>query len=165
VQPLAPVLETVPGHFFRGGEMVLKAFENKGDSPMFVAGRMILPGATEVVDVLEDAVSDVAVEGADEAPELPAGDGVLLDLLEKKVADVVPELASLSGEQLLRVEALEQQGKVRKGVLAEVLAERLKRAAIPDAAVPAGTNAEQARSEDTETVNRDADPQSELGAP
>jgi hypothetical protein len=144
--------------------MVLKAFENKGDSPMFVAGRMILPGSTEVVEVLEDAVSDVAVKGADEAPELPDGDAALLDLLEKKVADVVPALAGLSGEQLQRVEALEQQGKVRKGVLAEVLAERLKRAAIPDAVVPPGASAEQASSDDTETVNRDADPQSENGA-
>lgn len=133
--------------------MVLKVFENKGDSPMFVAGRMIMPGSTEVVEVLEDAGADVLPEGADKAPDLPVGDAALLELLDKKVGEVVPELAGLSDEQLLRVEHLEQQGKARKGVLAEVLAERLKRASSPEAPELAEEDA------DSETVNRDADPQ------
>ena len=58
-------------------------------------------------------------------------------LLEQGVAKIVPVLAAMTGEELARLEALETAGKNRKGLLAEVTVERLKRAAGGGAGVSA----------------------------
>lgn len=124
--------------------MPMKVVENKGASVMFVGGKMIFPGASELVDVPEDAEPDLATAGAE--PELD-GDAPMLALLEQGVAKIVPVLAAMTGEELARMEALEAAGKNRKGLLAEVTVERLKRAAGGGAG--AGAEGEQAGGDET----------------
>ena len=114
--------------------MPVKVVENKGTSVMFVGGKMIFPGASELVDVPEDAEPELAEAGTE--PELD-GDAPMLALLEQGVAKIVPVLAAMTGEELARMEALETAGKNRKGLLAEVTVERLKRAAGGGAGVSA----------------------------
>ena len=114
--------------------MPVKVVENKGPSVMFVGGKMIFPGSAELVDVPEDAEPELAEAGAE--PELD-GDAPMLALLEQGVAKIVPVLAVMTGEELARLEALETAGKNRKGLLAEVTVERLKRAAGGGAGVSA----------------------------
>lgn len=140
--------------------MVLKAFSNDGDSPKWVSGRMILPGATELIEVPPDAEDEVPVELAE-----PAGDPqavLLAALLENAVKDIVPVLPELSDADLAALEVLEKAGKARKGLLAEVLQERLKRAVGGDEQAPAVDAVANGQADSNpagdETVNRDADP-------
>lgn len=140
----------------------MKAFKNDGDSPTWVSGRMILPGATELIDVVEDAVADVLPEVVEaKFDPLPA-------LLEKAVKEIVPALLDLSDDDLVALEDLEQAGKNRKGLLAEVLTERLKRAAGPTAALATALEVPAVPPEVAEdeqgTVNRDAEPGEAGGA-
>lgn len=114
--------------------MPVKVVENKGTSVMFVGGKMIFPGSAELVDVPEDAEPELAEAGTE--PELD-GDAPMLALLEQGVAKIVPVLAAMTGEELARMEAIEAAGKNRKGLLAEVTVERLKRAAGGGAGVSA----------------------------
>ena len=124
--------------------MPVKVVENKGASVMFVGGKMIFPGAAELVDVPEDAEPELAEAGAEPALD---GDAPMLALLEQGVAKIVPVLAAMTDEELARLEALESAGKNRKGLLAEVTVERLKLAAGGGAGVgeedekPAGDEA------------------------
>lgn len=106
--------------------MPMKVVENKGTSVMFVGGKMIFPGASELVDVPEDAEPELAAAG--EEPELD-GDAPLLALLDEPVAKIVPVLGAMTDDELAQAEALEAAGKNRKGLLAELTVERLKRAA------------------------------------
>lgn len=122
--------------------MPMKVIENTGDSAMFVGGKMILPGATDMVDVPDDAQSDQVEEGGPEIVNEQAG-VALAELLELKVGDIVPELPGLSDDQLAQLADLEAAGKNRKGVLAEVTVERLKRASTgADSAGGGGENPE-----------------------
>jgi hypothetical protein len=104
--------------------MVLKVIENKGDSPMYVMGRMIGPGCAEMVDVPPNAEDEVPTQG-DAEPENP-----LAVLLAGPLKEVVPALDGLSDEDLAAVEALEVAGKNRKGVLEAVLELKLVRAGV-----------------------------------
>ena len=106
--------------------MPVKVVENKGASVMFVGGKMIFPGAAELVDVPEDAEPELAEAGAEPALD---GDAPMLALLEQGVAKIVPVLAAMTDEELARLEALESAGMNRKWLLSEVTVERLKRAA------------------------------------
>lgn len=111
--------------------MPKKLIENDGPNAIFVAGRMILPGTSDVVDVPEDADAahdETAVTVGDSA--MADADAPLLALLEQKVGDVVQVLSGMTDDELIRLEAIETAGKGRKGVLAEVTVERLKRAAV-----------------------------------
>lgn len=139
--------------------MVLKAFSNDGDSPKWVSGRMILPGATELIEVPPDADEEVPVVAAEVGDPLEVARA---ELLEKAVKDIVPVLAGLPDADLAALEVLEKAGKARKGLLAEVLQERLKRAVGGGEQAPAADAAAggQGASDpaDDEKVNRDADP-------
>lgn len=111
--------------------MVLKVIENKGDSPMYVMGRMIGPGCAETVDMPPDAEDEVVL--APEAPENP-----LAVLLERPVKEVVSALDGLSDDELTDIEALEAAGQARKGVLKAVMELKLVRAVGEKTAPPAG---------------------------
>ncbi len=100
---------------------------NPTDAPMYVGGVLIPPGAARLVDARLVPGAEVRVE----AP--PAGDP-LLDILDGSVADVVGKLEGMSDAELDQLEAAEVAGKTRKGVLAGLTEERIRRAAEGDAA-------------------------------
>lgn len=80
-----------------------KPFENKTNSPMYVGSVMIPPGEVRVVEVPDEPEGKPV---ADAPPTL--ADEVAL-LLKGKVADIVPGLASLNGDALAMMAALESQ--------------------------------------------------------
>lgn len=101
-------------------------YHNKSDTPVYIGGVSIAPGAARLVDAR--LVPGAAVKT--EAP--PAGDP-LLDILDGSVADVVGKLEGMSDAELDQLEAAETGGKTRKGVLAGITEERLRRASEGDA--------------------------------
>lgn len=100
---------------------------NKGDSPMYVAGRMIPPGETEHFE--ESALPpEMRPQGAP-AAETEAPADALAELLKNKVAEVAAALPGLSSADLARLDLLEMGAeKPRKGVLEAIAAEGLRRA-------------------------------------
>lgn len=99
--------------------------ENKGKSPIYVAGVMIPPGETR--HFADDMLPPEFRSAAPVAAEVEAGDP-LAELLDGNVHEVMGGLDVLSADFLLRLEALEQAGKNRKGVLAAIAEELLRRA-------------------------------------
>lgn len=100
---------------------------NHGEHPIFVGGRMIPPGETvtfedgELPPEYRVASVDVAVEAE--------GDDPLLALVDLPIAKLALGLPELSDDELERLEGLEQaKEKPRAGALAEIVAERLRRA-------------------------------------
>ena len=99
--------------------------ENKGKSPIFVGGVMILPGETR--HFADDLLPPEFRSAAPVVAEAEAGDP-LAELLEGNVAKVTGGLDLLNREWLVQLEALELSGKKRKGVLAAIAEELLRRA-------------------------------------
>lgn len=99
--------------------------ENNGKMPIYVAGTMIPPGETGHFeeDMLPPEYRQSAAVEMEHAPEDP-----LFVVLSLKVSDVVKGLPSLSDEELDRLEILESADKPRKGVIAAITEERLRRA-------------------------------------
>lgn len=109
--------------------MGLKYVENTGRNVMFVGGKLIPPGEGREVDELllppELQDSPVAVAAAAD----PSVAQLVAELLKGNVKTVVAELVALTGEALDLVETIEGGAEApRKGVLAAVKAERLRRA-------------------------------------
>lgn len=103
------------------------AVKNSGDSPRYVAGRMIPPGETEHFERHE---LPPAMRPAAETPApAEAGPSALEALVAGKAADVVAALETLPDDDLAAVDALETAGKARKTVLEAIQAEWLRRAA------------------------------------
>lgn len=99
---------------------------NNGRMPLYVGGIMVPPGETRILPAhhVPEHLRPVTPTPAIEAPPDP-----LAVLLEENVATVKDSLATLSTEELARVEQLETAaGSPRKGVLDAVAAERLARA-------------------------------------
>lgn len=104
-----------------------KAIENKTQMPMFVAGMMIPPGETRLIE--DDMLPPEHREKAPiPAPEIPADP--LVELLEQNAKTVVAALDGISSEDLARLQLLETEGKARKTVLEAIAAEGLKRAQV-----------------------------------
>jgi len=99
--------------------------ENKGKSPIFVGGVMIPPGETR--HFADDLLPPEFRSSAPAVVEEAAGDP-LAELLDGTVAEVTGALDLLNREWLVQMEALEQAGKKRKGVLAAIAEELLRRA-------------------------------------
>lgn len=99
--------------------------ENNSQMPIYVAGVMIPPGETRHFeeDQLPPEYRSSASPPVEEQPVDP-----LVTILAMNVADVVNGLPALSDEELDRLETLEAEGKARKGVIAAVTADRLRRA-------------------------------------
>lgn len=99
-------------------------YHNTAAHPIYVGGVMIPAGASREVDAR-------LVPGAAAATEEPEGEppaDPILALLDGNVAEVKAALPGLSDEDLDRLEAAEDNGKTRKGVLEAVAEERLARA-------------------------------------
>lgn len=107
--------------------------ENTGLMPLYVAGVMIPPGETRHFD--DDQLPPEFRQPSAEAEAPPALDP-LLDILAMKVADVEAGLPALSDMELDRLEMLEIESHNRKGVIAAVAEERLRRG---EAKAAAGT--------------------------
>ncbi|MCU0988019.1 MAG: hypothetical protein MUE63_00125 [Xanthomonadales bacterium] len=98
--------------------------ENKGASPIYVGGMMIPPGETR--HLAEDDLPPEYRRSAT-APVVEDEDPIA-ELLEGNVAEVTGALDLLNREWLVRMEAMELAGKNRKGVLAAIAEEMLRRA-------------------------------------
>lgn len=106
---------------------------NDGDSPRYVMGRMIPPGET-VVFAEDEAPPEYRAPAEAAAPE--AGDDPLLAWVNLPIGKLALGIADLSDDDLTRLEGLEKaKDKPRAGALAEIVAERLRRA---EAAAPGG---------------------------
>lgn len=99
--------------------------ENKGRMPIYVGGVMIPPGETRHFE--DDLLPPEFRSAAPVVAEVAAGDP-LGELLDGNVAEVTGGLDVLSDELLARLEAMEAEGKKRKGVLAAIAEELLRRA-------------------------------------
>ncbi len=99
--------------------------ENTGKMPIFVGGVMIPPG--EIRHFEDDMLPPEFRSAAPVAAEETAADP-LAELLEGNVAQVTGGLDLLSREWLTQLEALELASKKRKGVLAAIAEEQLRRA-------------------------------------
>lgn len=99
--------------------------ENKGQMPIYVAGVMIPPGETRHFE--EDQIPQEFRQPAESEQQDALADP-LLSILEANTAAVTVGLPTLSDEDLARLEALEAEGKNRKGVLSAIAAEKLARA-------------------------------------
>lgn len=109
--------------------MGLKYIENTGRNVMFVGGKLIPPGEGREVDelLLPPELQDSPVVVAATAD--PSVAQRVAELLKGNVKTVVAELVALTGEALDLVETIEGGADApRKGVLAAVKAERLRRA-------------------------------------
>ncbi len=107
---------------------------NDGDSPRWVSGVMIPPGETRHFD---ESALPPELRG-DVAAEEPAAAGAdpLRELSLLSVSKLALGLAALSDDELIALEALEhEKDKPRQGALAEIAAERLRRA---ESSVPGG---------------------------
>lgn len=99
--------------------------ENNGLMPLYVAGVMIPPGETRHFDddQLPPEFRQAAPAASADVPLDP-----LMEIVAMKVDEIAKGLADLSGDELDRLEMLEAEGKNRKGVIAAVVEERLRRA-------------------------------------
>jgi len=98
--------------------------ENRGKMPIYVGGVMIPAGETRH---FEDDLLPPEFRSSAPVVVEAAGDP-LGELLDGNVAEVTGGLDMLSDEFLARLEALELAGKARKGVLAAIAEEGLRRA-------------------------------------
>lgn len=100
---------------------------NPGDSPMYVGGRMILPGETEHVDA---TLLPPEHRPAAEVPEAPAEVDPLAELQAQPAKAVIAALDELDVVKLQRLAALEEAAeKPRKTVLEAIAAAHLAREA------------------------------------
>ncbi len=98
---------------------------NHGTTMLHVGGKVIRPGETRHIDesLVPDDLKPAASQASEDAPDDP-----LLALLDGSVKEIEGALAGLSSAQLDELEAAEEAGKTRKGVIAAITAERLHRA-------------------------------------
>jgi hypothetical protein len=101
------------------------AVENNTKMPMYVAGQMIPAGETRHFEAWQLPPEHRPAAVIDEPAAAPDG---LLAILAGGVKAIELGLAALSLEELVRLTALETEGKKRKGVLEAIEAESLRRA-------------------------------------
>jgi hypothetical protein len=103
---------------------------NTSDAPAYVAGVLLRPGETRLVDarLLPASPEYASPSPAAPAPTSPAPDP-LLDILDGPVREIAAGLAALSDAELTTLEAAERAGKTRKGVIDAIATERAARAA------------------------------------
>lgn len=98
-------------------------YTNTTDAAAYVAGILIQPGETRMVEALQLA-EPAPMPATKPAPSAPVP--VLLDILDGSVKDITAALAELSAAQLDELETAEQNGKTRKGVLEAIAAARIE---------------------------------------
>lgn len=109
--------------------MTHQYFENTGDAPIFVGGKMIPAGAGRDIPI---ALLPPELRKPAAAPEVPS-EPSLLEQVEgvrkqsvKLITEQLPGMSSESLDMLLELE--NQQANPRKGVADAVAAERIRRA-------------------------------------
>lgn len=109
--------------------MTTQYFENTGDAPIFVGGKMIPAGAGRDIPLallppeLRQPAATPAEPGEPSLPELVEN---VRKLSVKLITEQLPSLSSESLDMLLELEAA--QASPRKGVVDAVAAERIRRA-------------------------------------
>ena len=100
-------------------------YHNTAAHPVYIGGVMIPAGSTREVDarLVPATAAPAAAPSEDEKPADP-----ILALLDGTVAEVKAALPDLSEEDLAKLEAAEEGGKTRKGVLEAVAEVRIARA-------------------------------------
>lgn len=98
-------------------------YTNTTDAPAYVAGILIPPGETRMVEAIQLA-KPVPMPASKPAPDAPVP--VLLDILDNSVKDITAALSDLDATQLDELETAEQNGKTRKGVLEAIAAARIE---------------------------------------
>lgn len=101
-------------------------YTNETTKFQHIGGTTIPPGETRDVDPSLLPGPKAAAAKLDSAP--PADP--IVELLKKKVADVVESLAKLSNDDLAKAAALEQDGQNRKSLIEAMSAENLRRAQL-----------------------------------
>lgn len=111
-----------------------RSIRNDGGDTLFIAGRMI-PAGEEVWFEDDQLPPELRAAPLAEAPGAAAGDQVAL-LLDLSIGALARLLPGVTDDELDRLEAGERKReKPRSGALAEIIAERLRRA---EAATPGG---------------------------
>lgn len=101
---------------------------NPNDHPIYVGTSMILPGETRHFDKHELPKHQWPKEDGEAVETQPAD--LVADLLKLTVREVVEAFSGISGDDLNRLESLENASpSPRKTLLAALVEERLKRAA------------------------------------
>ncbi len=106
--------------------------ENTGSGVMHVAGQMIPPGEMRIF-AASQVPPHMRPQEVPAEPLAPSEAEVLAQMLGHSVPQVTELLPSLAADDLNRLEVAELAGKARKSLLEAVGAERLRRAAEPDA--------------------------------
>jgi len=106
---------------------------NNSASPMYIGGYMILPGETRHIEE-HHVPSHLRPEEAPAA--VAAAPDAILELLDKSVPLVVEAITArddlgqplLADDDLAKLKTAEESGKARKGLMAAIAEEELKRA-------------------------------------
>lgn len=98
---------------------------NDSKMPIYVGALMIPPGETRHFDL---AQLPAEFRPKADLPEAAQDSDPLATILALPIAKAVLGLPALSDDELARLEALEEAGQNRKGMLAEISIERLRRA-------------------------------------
>lgn len=114
-----------------------KAIENPTQMPIFVAGMMIPPGETRLI---EDDMLPPEHRQEAPIPEPEAPKDRIAEIADMKVDLILPILPDMSSEELARLQQLETEGKSRKTILEAIAAEVLKRAQLAADAAANGAN-------------------------
>lgn len=101
--------------------------ENRGASPLHIAGFVILPGETRILS--EDLVPAHLRPKVQEEPVIVTD--ALLDFVARSVGEIVKAMPDLPEEFLTRLQSVEAGSlKPRKGVLDAIVKEKLRRADV-----------------------------------
>lgn len=101
--------------------------ENRGASPLHIAGFVILPGETRILS--EDLVPAHLRPKAQEEPVIVTD--ALLDFVARSVGEIVKAIPDMPEDFMNRLHGVESGGlKPRKGVLDAIVKEKLRRADV-----------------------------------
>jgi len=134
--------------------------ENAGDSPLYVGGKMIPPGETMTFE--EEELPAEHRPGTPAEPE-QAPANPLADILALSIAKAVLGLPDLTDDELKELELLEMAGENRKGMLAEIMQETLRRADLA-ASRQAANGSEESIAESADAAPEQAPAEPEEGS-
>ncbi len=98
---------------------------NKGETIKYVAGRAIPPQETRVFDAHE--VRHL-VPAEKKEPDVPTDP--VLDLLDRPIKDIIPDLPNLSGDDIQRLKLAEQNGNTRETLIKAIDKDLARRAEV-----------------------------------
>ena len=114
---------------------------NEKKEPIYINGKRIQPGETRHFHA-DDLPPYLRKPGGINHGDTPKPQGSLLDILDGNVGQVVEALAGLSSEELDTLEAAEEAGNTRKGVMKAIAEARLALASDGEGTDGEGTDGE-----------------------